>query len=62
MVFRKLKKLRVKKLSKIIDESQVTDLLIKYWKDNDRAMNYLKKRFPDGDATGDFLKGIIELR
>jgi len=54
--------LRVRKLSKVIDESQVTDLLIKYWKDNDRAMNYLKKRFPDGDATGDFLKGIIELR
>ncbi len=55
-------KLRVKKVSKVIDESVVTDILIKHWKKNDSAMNYLNKRFPDGDATGDFLKGIIKLR
>lgn len=55
-------KLRVKKLSKVIDESVVTDILIKHWKQNDSAMNYLNKRFPDGDATGDFLKGIVRVR
>lgn len=55
-------KLRVRKLSKVIDESVVTDILIKHWKNNDSAMNYLNKRFPAGDATGDFLKGIIKLR
>ena len=55
-------KLRVKKVSKIIDESVVTDILIKHWKKNDSAMNYLNKRFPDGDATGDFLKSIIKIR
>ena len=55
-------KLRVKKLSKVIDESVVTVILIKHWKQNDSAMNYLNKRFPAGDATGDFLKEIIQLR
>lgn len=62
MVFGKLKKLRVRKVSKVIDESVVTDILIKHWKRNDSAMNYLNKRFPAGDATGDFLKSIIQLR
>jgi len=57
-----LRKLRVKKLSKVIDESVVTETLIKHWRKNDSAMNYLNKRFPEGDATGDFLKRIIELR
>jgi len=55
-------KLRVKKVSKVIDESVVTVILIKHWKQNDSAMNYLNKRFPAGDATGDFLKEIIQLR
>ena len=33
-----------------------------YWKNNYDAMAYLKKRFTEGDATGDFLKSIIEVR
>lgn len=55
-------KLRVKKQSKKLDESVVTPVLVKHWKNNYDAMAYLKKRFTEGDATGDFLKSIIEVR
>ncbi len=55
-------KLRVKKLSKEIDESVVTPVLVKHWKNNYDALAYLNKRFEKGDATGDFLKEIIRLR
>jgi len=57
-----VKKLRVKKLSKEIDESVVTPTLEKYWRNNYDATAYLNKRFEKGDATGDFLKAIIGVR
>lgn len=57
-----MKKLRVRKLSKEIDESVVTPTLIKHWRNNYDAMAYLNKRFLNGDATGDFLKSIIGAR
>jgi hypothetical protein len=57
-----VRKLRVRKLSKEIDESVVTPVLVKYWKNNYDALAYLNKRFEKGDATGDFLKAIIGAR
>jgi hypothetical protein len=55
-------KLRVPKRSTTIDEEVVTPTLIKHWRNNYDAMAYLNKRFVKGDATGDFLKSIINRR
>lgn len=53
---------RLKKPSTKIDESVITESLQRHWRNNYDARVYLNKRFPDGDATGDFLKSIIALR
>lgn len=55
-------KLRVRKRNTQIDESVVTDALLKHWRNNADAKSYLKMRFPKPDPTGDFLKGIISRR
>ena len=57
----RLKKQKAKPESEV-DESVVTPLLMKHWRSNDTAMSYLKTRFPNPDATGDFLKSIIAAR
>lgn len=55
-------KLRVSKKRGQIDESVVTDALIKHWRNNASATSYLRLRFPKPDPTGDFLKAIIAVR
>ena len=55
-------KLRLSKKQGPIDESVVTDAMIKHWRTNASATSYLRLRFPKSDPTGDYLKASIAVR